>query len=102
MSNAPAFGFASHPEPARHWEWQYLDLMRLIWARGDERRDRTGVGTRSIFGPQLRFDLSNDRVPLLTTKRAFWKAAAREMLWFLTGETNIRPRLQQGVTIWSD
>jgi len=79
----------------RHWEWQYLDLMRYIWEQGNERIDRTGVGTRSVFGPQLRFDLSNDGVPLLTTKRVFWKAAAREMLWFLTGETNIRPLLQQ-------
>lgn len=86
----------------RHWEWQYLELMRRIWEQGDERIDRTGVGTRAVFGPQLRFDLSDDRVPLLTTKRVFWKAAAREMLWFLTGETNIRPLLQQGVTIWSD
>ncbi|BBC72654.1 thymidylate synthase [Altererythrobacter sp. B11] len=85
-----------------HWEWQYLALMRRIWAEGDERADRTGVGTRSIFGPQLRFDLSDNRVPLLTTKRVFWKAAAREMLWFLTGNTNIRPLLEQGVTIWSD
>jgi thymidylate synthase len=103
MSSAPVFGFTSpSAESARHWEWQYLDLMREIWERGDERADRTGVGTRSIFGPQLRFDLSGDRVPLLTTKRVFWKAAAREMLWFLTGETNIRPLLQQGVTIWSD
>jgi len=87
---------------ARHWEWQYLDLMRHIWEQGDERIDRTGIGTRSIFGPQIRFDLSRGHVPLLTTKRVFWKAAAREMLWFLTGETNIRPLLQQGVTIWSD
>jgi len=86
----------------RHWEWQYLDLMRRIWEEGDERLDRTGVGTRSVFGPQLRFDLSGGRVPLLSTKRVYWKAAAREMLWFLTGETNIRPLLQQGVTIWSD
>ena len=85
-----------------HREWQYLALMRRIWEEGDERVDRTGIGTRSVFGPQLRFDLSHERVPLLTTKRVYWKAAAREMLWFLTGETNIRPLLQQGVTIWSD
>ena len=91
----------STPAP-RHWEHDYLDLMRRIWEDGDERRDRTGVGTRSILGPMLRFDLADDRVPLLTTKRVFWKTAAREMLWFLTGETNIRPLLQQGVTIWSD
>ena len=85
-----------------HWEWQYLALMRRIWEEGDERIDRTGIGTRAVFGPHLRFDLSGERVPLLSTKRVFWKAAAREMLWFLTGETNIRPLLQQGVTIWSD
>jgi thymidylate synthase len=85
-----------------HWEWAYLDLMRRIWTEGDERVDRTGVGTRAVFGTHLRCDLSDGRVPLLTTKRVFWKAAAREMLWFLTGETNIRPLLAQGVTIWSD
>lgn len=90
------------PPAARHPEWQYLDLMRRIWEEGDERVDRTGIGTRSVFGPQLRFDLAGGHVPLLTTKRVFWKAAAREMLWFLTGETNIRPLLEQGVTIWSD
>ena len=100
-----AFGVvaqAAMNSAAAHWEWQYLDLMRRIWEEGDERVDRTGIGTRSVFGPQLRFDLSDCRVPLLTTKRVFWKAAAREMLWFLTGKTNIRPLLQQGVTIWSD
>ncbi len=85
-----------------HPEWQYLNLMRRIWEEGDERVDRTGVGTRSIFGTMLRFDLGDNRVPLLTTKRVFWKAAAREMLWFLTGNTNIRPLLEQKVTIWSD
>ncbi|MFC4255978.1 thymidylate synthase [Altererythrobacter xixiisoli] len=96
-------GFAPYAaRDSRHWEWQYLDLMRHIWDHGDERVDRTGVGTRSIFGPQIRFDLSGGKVPLLTTKRVFWKAAAREMLWFLTGNTNIRPLLQEGVTIWSD
>ena len=85
-----------------HPEQQYLDLMRRIWTEGDERIDRTGIGTRSIFGTMLRFDLAGDRVPLLTTKRVYWKAAAREMLWFLTGSTSIRPLLEQGVTIWSD
>ena len=85
-----------------HYEHQYLDLMRRIWDEGDERVDRTGVGTRSLFGTQLRFDISEGRIPILTTKRVFWKAALREMLWFLTGNTNIRPLLQQGVTIWSD
>ncbi|MBY0620115.1 thymidylate synthase [Sphingomonas ursincola] len=85
-----------------HFEWQYLDLMRQVWTRGHERSDRTGVGTRSVFGANMRFDLSDEAIPLLTTKRVYWKAAAREMLWFLTGETNIRPLVEQGVHIWTD
>lgn len=85
-----------------HYEWQYLDLMRAIDERGDARMDRTGVGTKSIFGTQLRFDLSDGQVPLLTTKRVYWKTATREFLWFLTGETNIRPLCAQGVEIWTD
>jgi thymidylate synthase len=85
-----------------HWEWQYLDLMRRVWEEGDERRDRTGVGTRSIFGAQMRFDLSDGRMPLLTTKRVYWKTATREMLWFLTGDTNIRELCRQNVQIWTD
>lgn len=85
-----------------HYEQQYLDLMDRIWRDGHERTDRTGVGTRSILGATMRFDLANDAVPLLTTKRVYWKAAAREMLWFLSGETNIRPLVAQGVHIWTD
>ncbi|RZK02894.1 MAG: thymidylate synthase [Novosphingobium sp.] len=85
-----------------HWEWQYLDLMRRIWEHGDERVDRTGVGTRSILGAELRFDLADNRMPLLSTKRVFWKTATREMLWFLTGDTNIRSLCAQGVEIWTD
>jgi len=85
-----------------HYEDQYLDLMRHIWLHGDERVDRTGVGTRSVFGATMRFDLSDNAVPLLTTKRVYWKTATREMLWFLTGNTNIRPLVEQGVHIWSD
>ena len=89
--------------PAQHdWEWQYLELMRRIWEQGDEREDRTGVGTRSIFGAQLRFDLGGGAMPLLSTKRVYWKTASREFLWFLTGETNIRPLCAQGVQIWTD
>lgn len=85
-----------------HWEWRYLDLMRRIWEQGDERVDRTGVGTRSIFGAELRFDLSDGQMPLLSTKRVYWKTATREFLWFLTGQTNIRPLCAQGVEIWTD
>ena len=86
----------------RHWEWQYLELMRRIWTDGDERRDRTGVGTRSVFGAQLRFDLADGAMPLLSTKRVYWKTASREMLWFLTGSTNIRPLVLQNVKIWNE
>jgi len=88
--------------PAPHWEWQYLNLMRRIWEQGDERVDRTGIGTRSLLGAELRFDLSDGQMPLLTTKRVYWKTATREFLWFLTGETNIRPLCAQGVEIWTD
>ena len=87
---------------SRHPEWQYLELMRQIWEQGSERVDRTGVGTRSICGAMLRFDLADGAMPLLTTKRVYWKTATREMLWFLTGETNIRPLVLQGVKIWNE
>ena len=89
-------------QTSTHYEQQYLDLMQQIWDTGDERVDRTAVGTRSIFGATMRFALTDDAVPLLTTKRVYWKAAAREMLWFLTGNTNIRPLVEQGVHIWTD
>ena len=85
-----------------HPERQYLDLMREVWERGDERVDRTGVGTRSLFGRTMTFDVSDGLVPLLTTKRVAWKTAAREMLWFLTGDTNIRSLVAQRVHIWTD
>ncbi|KPF88035.1 thymidylate synthase [alpha proteobacterium AAP38] len=86
----------------RHPEQQYLDLMEDILARGDARVDRTGVGTKSLFGAMMRFDLSDGTVPILTTKRVYWKLAVKEMLWFLTGVTNIQPLLKEKVTIWTD
>jgi thymidylate synthase len=85
-----------------HYEDQYLDLMRRIWTEGAVQEDRTGVGTRSLFGATMRFSLADNAIPLLTTKRIFWKTAAREMLWFLTGDTNIRNLLKQKVRIWTD
>lgn len=87
---------------SRHPEHQYLDLLRLALERGDERLDRTGVGTRSLFGAMLRFDLSSGEVPILTTKRVYWKIAVKEMLWFLTGGTNIQALLRENVRIWTD
>ena len=85
-----------------HPEQQYLDAMRRIWTTGVERIDRTGVGTRALWGVTMRFDLADGTVPLLTTKRIFWKAAVRELLWFLRGETNIRALVADGVHIWTD
>jgi thymidylate synthase len=85
-----------------HPEQQYLDLMRHVLAHGDRRMDRTGVGTLSVFGAMLRFDLSGGAAPILTTKRVFWKTAVKEMLWFLTGGTNIQPLLKDNVRIWTD
>ena len=85
-----------------HPESSYLDLLERVWRTGTPRLDRTGVGTRAVFGETLRFDLSDGTVPLLTTKRVSWKTIVRELLWFLTGETNLRPLLQEGVTIWTD
>lgn len=86
---------------SQHPEQQYLDLLARVLEQGDPRVDRTGVGTLSVLGAAMRFDLAAG-MPLLTTKRVFWKPAAREMLWFLTGETNIRPLLQHKVRIWTD
>ena len=86
----------------RHPEHQYLDLLAAVLERGDERLDRTGVGTRSLFGAMLRFDLSDGTAPILTPKRVFWKTAVKEMLWFLTGGTNLQPLLRENVRIWTD
>lgn len=83
-------------------EQQFLDLVRRVWTDGVERGDRTGTGTRALFGETMRFDLSDGSVPLLTTKRVYWKTAARELIWFLSGSSNIRPLLAQGVRIWTD
>lgn len=85
-----------------HAEGQYLGLMRHILDHGDERVDRTGVGTRSVFGATARFDLSDGTAPIITTKRVYWKTSTKEMLWFLKGGTNIQDLLRDNVRIWSD
>src|SRR5690606_3101340 len=80
----------------------YLGLLRQIMLIGDERSDRTGVGTRSLFGPQLRFDLRDGTFPLLTTKRVFWRGVVAELLWMISGSTNIKPLVDQNVHIWDE
>lgn len=85
-----------------HSERAYLDLLDRVLTKGDERMDRTGVGTKALFGELLRFDLSDGQVPILTTKRVYWKTSVKEMLWFLTGGTNIQALLRENVRIWSD
>ncbi len=78
---------------------QYLELLRAVLEKGTDRSDRTGVGTRSLFGWQMRFALS-DGFPLLTTKKLHVRSIVHELLWFLKGDTNVRYLRENGVRIW--
>ena len=82
-----------------HPEYQYLDLCREVMADGNRKGDRTGVGTLSVFGRTMRFDLSQG-FPLLTTKRVFWRGVAEELLWMIRGSTDAGELAARGVHIW--
>ena len=87
---------------SNHPEFQYISILRQLLQHGDRRMDRTGTGTLAMFGSMMRFDMSDGSFPVYTTKRVYWKTAVKEMLWFLSGQTNIRTLLQENVRIWSD
>lgn len=86
---------------SHHDEDQYLQLIQRIIDTGVKRDDRTGVGTLSIFGGQMRFDLRNDVFPLLTTKRVFWRGVAEELIWFIRGSTDAKELQQKNIGIWN-
>jgi len=80
---------------------QYLDLLQHVLENGEERMDRTGVGTYSVFGAQTRFDISNS-FPLLTTKKLHIRSILYELFWFLKGDTNIKYLNDHRVSIWDE
>ena len=87
-------------KPANTEEMQYLELCREIIETGVKREDRTGTGTLSKFGTQMRFSLRDDTLPLLTTKRTFWRGVAEELLWFVQGNTNANDLAAKDIHIW--
>lgn len=99
--NGLFYRFVMYEKNAKpHEELQYLDLCKKILETGVKRTDRTMIGTSSVFGASMRFDLRNNTIPLLTTKRVFWKGVVEELLWFISGNTSASLLSERGVKIW--
>ena len=84
-----------------HEEYQYLDLVKNIIKNGESRDDRTETGTLSLFSPgQLRFSLKDGTLPLLTTKKVFFRGVVEELLWFISGNTNVKKLQERNIHFW--
>ena len=95
--------FVTKNDIHNHEEKQYTNLVKEIIGKGLKKSDRTGIGTRSIFGPSnLRFNLRNGCFPLLTTKRVFWRGVVEELLWIISGKTDAKLLDAKNVKIWND
>jgi len=100
VSETESVIFREYKRLCNNEEDNYLNLARDIIKHGDSRGDRTGTGTLSLFGKSMRFSLRDGKIPVLTTKRVFWKGVVKELLWIISGSTNSNELSKQGVKIW--